>query len=173
MPIRHKSIKVLPHEKKLLIELYLKWRTPIEQFESRPDDLTQFTREWNKLSGRNDAESGVLHYMRTQRKQGFWVRLDGNHRPAPKLPVISAEDTEILVALFEEHVSILGSGSDIVAYEDGIADLLMKKFRAQTGRRLKKNELITKLTALRKRGQLPKAVKQPEDGAFSDINEVG
>lgn len=36
MTTRRKAIKVLPHERKLLVKLYLKYRLPIEQLEARP-----------------------------------------------------------------------------------------------------------------------------------------
>ena len=39
MTTRRKTIKILDHERRLLVEMYLRRRIPIDQFEDRPDDL--------------------------------------------------------------------------------------------------------------------------------------
>lgn len=62
MKVRKKSLKLYDHERKLLIEHYLSWRIPIDQFEKRPDDRQAFVDEWNKLAKRQDDAGDVIHY---------------------------------------------------------------------------------------------------------------
>src|SRR5436190_5195852 len=141
MAIRRRSIKLLAHERSVLVELYLKWRTPIEQFESRPDDRAAFIQEWNNLSGRNDSAADIIHYMRTQRKRGLWVTFDGDHRCAPPQPSMTAEEIESLVSVYEHNVSAGGSGSDVIAYDETIQELIVNEFHALTGRTFTADEL--------------------------------
>ena len=68
MATQRRTIKLFPHERPLLVDLYLSRRIPIDQYEVRQQDLIDFTKEWNGVSGRNDAPADVLHYMRTQLK---------------------------------------------------------------------------------------------------------
>lgn len=184
MAIRRSSIKLLEHELKLLKEMFLTWRIPIDQFDSRPDELAQFTEVWNDATGRNNSGSELVHCMKTFRKRGLWVRLDGNYSSAPPLPELSAEETEALVDIFYEHVTMLENGSDVLSYDDEISTLIAKEFAAASGRFVHAHELVAKLTALRKRGLLPKvglrghasATTDPDDSCedigFSDIVEV-
>lgn len=173
MATRRKSIQIADHDRRILVELYLQWRTPIEQFEALPDKLRAFVDDWSRLTGRSDAPGDVLHYMRTQRKRGKWVRLEGNHPPPPPVPELSAEETEILVTIYEQTVAAVGSGSDVLGYDEETAELIATAFAEQTGRIFPAHQLVRKLTALRKRGLLPKAVKQePHEGGFEDIDDV-
>lgn len=167
-----KSIKLLESERSTLVKLYLKWRTPIEQFETRHDDLLAFLAEWKALTGRTDSGEDITHYMRTQRKRGKWVTLDGNHKKAPPAPELDADETEALVEAYETHVSATGIGSDAIAYDEGLKIVLVKEMSAQTGRTFSSEEINTKLTALRKRGRLPKVIRKPNDGSFADIDQA-
>jgi hypothetical protein len=174
MSEHRKSLKLFEHERPLLIEIYLKWRIPVDQFENRPHDLDAFISTWRTLTGREDTGSELIHYMRSQRKRGLWVKMDGEHKKAPPLPEMSAEEIEVLVAVFEDNVTSLSVGSDVLAYNEEIAELIAKEFFALTGRIVPASDLIAKLTALRKRGLLPKVGKQPkpDDIGFDDIDEV-
>lgn len=173
-----KSIRLYEHERALLVELYLRWRIPIDQFENRPEEWEAFNTEWKRQSGRNDLPGELLHYMRTQRKRGLWVRLEENARPAPPVADLSPEETEILVKIFREHVTELDNGSDVLAYDDEIAGLISKEFSAEAGRIVPAHELVAKLTALRKRGLLPKTGRwdredgDSDDAGFTDIGEI-
>ena len=71
MSMRRQSIKLLDHERRILVDLYLRWRIPVSQFKSRPEDKRRFVEEWNRLSGRKNAPGDVMHYMKTQRKRGL------------------------------------------------------------------------------------------------------
>ena len=172
-----KSMKLLAHEKQALIDVYLRWQIPIDQYETRIDDLEALTAEWNRLTGRSATPQEVLMSMRTYRKRGMWVRFDGNHKVAPPPLALSAEDTEQLVGIFNENALLLESGSDVLAYEPEIADLIAKEFAAATGRIVPAHLLVAKLTALRKRGLLPKVESRPkvergDDTGFEDINQI-
>ena len=179
MSMRRKSIKLLEHERRILVDLYLKWRIPVSQFKSRPEEKSQFVDEWNCRSGRKDAPGNVLHYMRTQRKRALWVRLDGEHKATPPKPKFSAEETEILVQICRDNVTVLGNGTDTLDYDEEVVDLIAKAFVDETGRIVPPHELLTKITALRKRGLLPKVedveVEMPMslwDHGFTDIKDV-
>jgi hypothetical protein len=172
---QRKSIRLFDHERALLVELYLKYRIPVDQFDPRPDDKAAFVEEWRTLSKRLDTADDVIHYMKVQRKQGLWVKLNGNHQPTPPAPTFTADETEALVNIFHENVTILENGSDILSYDDEIANSIAKEFAAETDRYVEPHLLVTKLTALRKRGLLPKVGnrgKDKENRGFDDIDKA-
>lgn len=174
MPAKRKSIRVFPHERYHLVQLYLNKKIPIDQFEVRPEELRELADSWNAMSGRNDSPEEVLHYMRTQRKGGRWVRFDGTHKPPPENPAFDADETEILVQIYFEHVAELNNGSDVLAYDEGIREFVSREFAMQTGRRVPSHLLVGKITSLRKRGLLPKVSKPKDEGGlgFADIDHV-
>ena len=173
MKARRKSIGLLAHERKLLVNLYLKWRIPIDQFEKRPEEKRLFIEEWNKLSKRDDDAGDVIHYMKTQRKRSLWVTFDGNHEPTPPTVDLSAEETEILTDIFYDNCTVLESGSDVLSCDDELADLIAREFAANAGRIVPAHDLLGKLTALRKRGLLPKVGELPsKEPGWEDMNEV-
>jgi hypothetical protein len=179
MSMRRRSIKLLDHERRILVDLYLRWRIPVSQFKSRPEDKQAFVDEWNRLSGRKDAPCDVIHYMKTRRKRALWVRLDGEHKAAPPKVEFSAEETEVLVDICRDLVIVFGNGSDTLDYDDEVAAQIAKAFLRETGRMVPAHELVTKFTALRKRGHTPKVkdqqVEKPLplfDGGFTDIQDA-
>ena len=175
MSMPRKSIKLLAHERRILVDLYLRWRIPVSQFKSRPEAKCKFVDEWNELSGRKDAPGDVMHYMKVQRKRGLWVRLDGNYQAAPPKVELSAEETEVLVDICRENVTALGHGSDTLDFDDEVSERIAKAFAQETGRVVPMHQLVTKITALRKRGLLPKVKDQPprkDEGGFGDIAEI-
>jgi hypothetical protein len=171
---KRKSIKILPGEKRLLETLYLTRRTSIEQYEELPDELRSLTNEWNDQTGRNDLPGDVLHYMRSRRKHSDWPRLEGAQRKSPVHRKFTADETEILVDIYREHVLPMDLGSDAIGYNDEIANLIEREFRMRAGRRVPGHELNAKLTRLRKRGLLPKLGKQGSgnDGGFQDFDAI-
>ena len=169
MTTRRKTLKILDHERRLLVEMYLRRRIPIDQFEDRPDDLGALVTEWNELTGRTDAAGEIHHYMRTQRKNGQWVRLDGDYETKPPQPFFSAEETECLVAIYQVNVADHDTGSDAIAYDEGTANLIAREFAGITGRIVPSHHLVAKLTALRKRGLLPKVAVQQTTSADSSL----
>lgn len=176
MAKKRKPLPLYEHEDRLLKERYLAWGIPIDQYEKLPADLLAFTRQWNKLSGRSDTPDEIHHYMRTRRKQKKWVRFNGKHKKQPPTVVMSAEHTEALVDIFRDVVLVLGIGSDSIAYDGKLAGMIAKEFARRTGRLVPACDLVGKLTALRRRGLLPKVGREPgegEDGiGFADIDDV-
>jgi hypothetical protein len=84
---------------------------------------------------------------------------------------MTAEKIEALVMIYEENVAILGQGTDNIAYDSDISELLVKSFFEITGRGLPAHQLMQKLTALRKRGLLTKVSDMPqpeEDSGYDD-----
>ena len=134
MSMRRKSIKLLDHERRILVDLYLRWRIPVSQFKSRPEDKRRFVEEWNRLSQRNNAPCDLIHYMKTQRKRSLWVRLDGEHKAAPPKAEFTAEETEILLEICREFVTVQGNGSDTLDYDEDVAEQIAKAFARETGR---------------------------------------
>jgi hypothetical protein len=176
MSVRRKSIGLFAHDRQLLVELYVKSRIPIDQFDERPDGARRFMAEWKRLSGRDDTLDSLIHYMKTQRKRSLWVRLDGDHEKPPPKVKLSAEETEQLVDTFYEYVTVFEHGSDVLSYTPEIAELVAEKFSARIGRTIPAHLVVAKLTALRKRGLLPKVgrrQKGDDAGGFSDIADVG
>jgi hypothetical protein len=86
---------------------------------------------------------------------------------------MSADQTEALVRIFHDNVTVLKNGSDVLAYEAEIAELIAREFEDETGDYIAPHLLVAKLTALRKRGLLPKIGNrgQDKDGiGFGDID---
>jgi len=170
---RRKAIKLLPHERQVLVDLYLHFRIPIDQYEGRPNDLAAFVDRWHQLTGRSDSSGELIHYMIVKRKQKLWVTLDGNHRPPPAPPELSADDKEILVTIFRDYVATLQHCSDVLAYDEQLADLVAREFAERTGRIVPAYQLIVALTALRKRGKLDRIEPiDDDDVGFGDIDEA-
>jgi hypothetical protein len=176
MAVRRKSIGLFAHERQLLVELYLRWRIPIDQFDERPDEAVQFISEWKQVSGRDDTLDSIIHYMKVQRKRSLWVRFDGDHKKSLPKVQLSADETEQLVDIFYENVTLLEHGSDVLSYLPDVADFVARIFSAKVGRTVPAHLVVSKLTALRKRGLLPKVgrrQKGDDAGGFSDIADVG
>lgn len=175
MKPRRMSIKMFDHERRFLEQSYLRRRITIEQYEVRQDDLHALASEWRTQFQRVETDEQILHFMRTRRKRSLWPRLDGAHEPAPVLPVLTAEQKEVLVDIYYEHVADLGNGSDNIAYEPEVTAMISTEFHHRTGKELAGGMLVGILTAMRKRGMLPKVRKQSEEDieGFDDINLVG
>ena len=157
MKQKHKSIKLTSTERESLVELYLKTRIPIDQFEKRPADLARFVRTWSKITGRADTDCDLIHYMKTQRKRKLWVTFDGDHMKSPSIAgTLNAEETQILVAIYEENVASIGLGSDNLSHDSEIAELIEKEFAHRTRRRVPAMLLTAVLTTLRKKKNLPR-----------------
>lgn len=173
MSKRRKPIRLDDHERDALIDLYVERAIPIDQYDERREELDRLRSSWARLTGRRNTSNDLLHYMRNARKNGKWVRLDGNHVKREPCIELSPEETEILVLIYREHVASISLGTDAIAYDDEIADLVAKEFAADTGRAVPGSDLIGALTALRKRGLLPKVERQhhdDEDMGFDDID---
>jgi hypothetical protein len=169
------SIRMFDHERKFLVKLYLTRRIPIDQFEARPKALQELCDEWRGHCSRKDSNGEILHYMRTQRKRGKWVRLGDDHELRPALPDLTAEETETLIDIFDEEVAELGEGSDNIAYDADLAQRIAKRFAEATHRMFPASQLVAKITAIRKRGLLPRAKEQElktDDMGFDDIDSA-
>jgi len=170
-----KSIQLFDHERALLVKLYVQWRIPIDSFDAMPKEKAAFVQEWHRLSSRTDSAGELIHYMKVQRKRGRWVKLEGDFRRPPPSPEFTAEETEVLVSIYNDRVTVQENGSDTLSFDDEIQGLIAKEFHAETGRYIEPHLLVMKLTALRKRGLLPKVGnrgKDKEDRGFDDIGEA-
>ncbi len=176
MSIKRRSLKVAQHERESLIRLYVDKAIPVDQYEERQQALAELCDAWNQVTGRMDSGPDVLHYMRTQRKNGKWVRLDGKHVQRESTLKLSAEEKELLVTIVHENMTLFQCGTDVIAYEPEIAQLLAKEFAIATGKVVPPGDLIAEITAIRKRGLLPRieslhTTDQGEVG-FGDIDQA-
>jgi hypothetical protein len=177
MSKKKRSIALLPHERKVLEDLYLQFRIPVDQFESRPDELAKFTQEFNELTGRVEVSGELIRFMRNRRKNSDWLTLDGNHLVTPPLPPLTAEETILLIQIYKANVTdVFGNCTDVLAHNSDIADIIVSEFAQAAGRVVPAHVLVTKLTALRKRGMLDRVEdsKSADDGdvGFGDIDEA-
>ncbi|HEY4259119.1 MAG TPA: hypothetical protein VGM98_03115, partial [Schlesneria sp.] len=161
MTTKKKSIAMFDHERRFLEEAYVRRRIPLDQYEERPTELHALCEEWRSQFGRTEKDEDIFHYMRTRRKNGSkkcgnWPKLGTNHEPAPTLPDLTAEQKEVLVEIYYEHVADLGNGSDNIAYEPEVMAMIATEFLHRTGRGEIGSMLVGILTAMRKRGLLPK-----------------
>ena len=177
MAQRRKSIAVLPHERQVLVDLYLHFRIPIDQYEARPNELSQLTEEFHDLTGRVDGSGELIRYMRNQRKNSLWPTLDGNHQSSPPLPPLTADETILLIQIYKANVTdVFQNCTDVLAHNQEIADLIVSEFAQAVGRVVPAHILVPKLTALRKRGMLDKVdpSTHADEGniGFDDIDEA-
>lgn len=180
MAKRRKSIRLFDHERSALVKLYLAKRITVSQYAGlRASELQQLCDEWRGLTGCTHANGDVLHYMRNERKCGRWVTLDGEHLRKPKTPVFSPEDVETLREVYDDLLVAFGDGSsENIAYDDDMKTFIAKEFAFRADRVVPIDDLVAKLTDLRKRGQLtrvadvPKPAETSDEIGFIDISEV-
>lgn len=174
MSARKKALRLFEHEERLLVEIYLRMLIPIDQYEQRPKELQALTAEWNARSGRDDVSGDLIHFMKNRRKAKRWVRFDGKHLQTPAATdELSAAHIEILVAIYQDHVTAFQHGSDVLSCEPQLAELIAREFAERAGVSIPTHSLVPKLTALRKRGLLPKVSDNvASDLGFKDIDEV-
>lgn len=173
MATKRKSIKLDEHERATLIDLYVEKAIPVDQYDERREELGELQQEWSRLTGRDNSPNDLFHYMRNQRKNGKWVRLNGKHVKRNPQVTLTAEETELLVEIYREHVASIATGTDAIGYDEEITALIAKEFSVNARRVLPGSDLIAALTALRKRGLLPRIEKQVRDDdelGFSDID---
>lgn len=156
-----------PAERQTLINLYLVRRLPTDRYQHRPRELASITDTFNNLTGRSDAPYEVLHYMRTQRKNGRWPRLEGRHRRLPPL-ADRVLDEGLLPALVEVYERI-GVGVDNFGHDGNLALRLERDFAEETGVRVRGYQLATVLMEIRKAGDLPTLVPRDDESEFVDF----
>jgi len=172
---KKRSIRLTQHERESLVQLYVESAIPVDQYEERPEELSELCIQWQKETGRTDPSGDILHYMRSQRKMGKWVRLGKDFVKRKPRVKLDADETELLIRIVQEHVTSLGSGTDNIAYEAEVGSLIAKEFSTETGRRVPPGDLIAAVTAIRKRGLLDKVEKSDaasEDVGFKDIDQA-
>lgn len=177
---RRPSIKIAPHEKRMLEELYLERGIPRDQYKERPQELIEMVDDFNRLTGRVDTPDEILRYIINRQKNKNWVVFNGNHLPAPEHEVLTADQTDVLVQIYTENVLVFGRASDALASDGEMRDLVSKEFGARTNRIIPGYRLAAILELMRKAGLLPllgdvpeQELKLNEDGiGFSDIDQV-
>lgn len=177
MAVLHKSIRLRPDEHDLLRERYLAKRIPIDQYEKRPGDLASFIAEWNRLSERNDSESDVIHYMRTQRKQKKWPKLDGGHERYLGSPGDAMDEGQLshLKGIYADLCIARGLGSDCLSHDEVLAKEFSDEFAMRTGLMRDGRYLMTLLMQERKRKRLAKVRDngpRPPSIGFGDLDEI-
>jgi hypothetical protein len=172
MAKRRKAIRLQPDEDKLLRYLYLRRRIPSDQYEYRPNELALFIAGWNRLSGRSDSPGEVLHYIKTQRKNGTWVTFDGNHKrqPGMDLPELLPEHW----AAFDDVYRSIAVPTDHFIYDPELPRRFSVMFKGQTGLTFAENDVKIMLLERRKEGLLPRLAGDtgPDDGGFRDLDDV-
>ncbi len=115
MAVKRKAIRLAKHERESLVQLYLEFAIPVDQYEERQEKLNELCDKWQEETGRRNAPGDILHYMRSQRKRGLWVRLgDAAVKREPRAK-FSADEKEELVRIVLENITSLGSGTDNMA----------------------------------------------------------
>jgi transcriptional regulator with XRE-family HTH domain len=125
---------------------------------------------------RSDDSGEVLHYVVTKRKNGEWVRLEGNYERLPAMPpdFLTDEEWLALEAAYDEVLIARNLGSDNLAYSDSLAKEIGKEFAKRARRVVLPALLFSAIMAKRKRGEWTKLNPKPAVGdiGFSDIDEV-
>jgi hypothetical protein len=167
-----RTIALIADEAQLLRDLYLQFGIPTDQLARRPEDLENFTRNWNVLSNRNDSPHEVLHYMMTRRKKGQWVRFDGKHE---KMPIVlqarfSAEEWTILDQIYSDFQI----SSDRLTLDEDVCKKFAQEFSRRAGRIVPPLILSATMIHRRKLGELEtlRPRTNQNDLGFRDIDEV-
>jgi hypothetical protein len=172
MATKRKTLKLAEHEMASLIGLYLQKAIPIDQYEERQTELSELVDAWRQETGRSDSAETILHFMRTKRKAGKWVKLGSNHVRKEVTCQFSADERDFLMTIVKEHVTDKGIGSDNLAYDPEVAAMISKEFGIETGRRIPPGVLIAEITAIRKRGLLEKIDRNAANDVQGDIGFV-
>ncbi len=156
--VQRSTIGLSSRHREILESLYLEFRIPSDQYQRRQQDLTRLVRRWNILTDRGDSPSQVLHYIITKRKNGDWVRLDGEHKRLKTMPedFLSTEEWEILQDVYDKRVLNQGVGTDALAYDDDLARQIQREFSQRAGRAVRGSLLVAAIIAKRKRGEWTK-----------------
>jgi hypothetical protein len=177
MAKRKKSISLLPHERKVLEDVYVRFKIPRDQYEARPTDLAKLTEEFNGLTGRVECSGELIRYIRNRQKNKDWPTFDGSHLIAPLLPPITAEEEGLLIQIYKANVTdVFANCTDALTHNPELASLIATEFATAAGRVVPAYILVTKLTALRKRGLIdkidPATGAEDEDMGFGDIGKA-
>ena len=181
MAKKKKPIALKADEDALLRKLYKQWRIPRGQLKSHPDYLAEFVKLWNKLSGRSDPDSDVLHYIETQQKKTKrlpepWPVFDGAHKRLPPVNIMmSVELIEVLRDLYLTYVLPLKIGTDSLSYRDELVQTLSDEFARRTGHHVPGILLAAKIENERKRRRwfTLRDHAKDDDLGFSDLHEIG
>ena len=176
MSKRKMSIRLNADERATLVDLYLRKEIPIDQYDERRDELVSLRDAWARITGRDNAASDILHYMRNQRKAGKWVTLGSNAVKREPHISLSVDEQEILIAIYRDNFASIETGTDSISCNDEIMDMISKEFACDAGRVIPGGDLAAALTAFRKRGLLPKVEKlrnREDIVGFDDIDMVG
>jgi hypothetical protein len=156
-------------DKEILKFLYVREKTPTDQYKRRPEALRKLTDRFNSLTERNDKPDDLLHFMISQRKQGKWPKLGTAHRKLGRVPLdlLTADEWKILDEIYLD----MNKGSDNYAYNVELRRELAAGFSARAGRFLPARTLCAALERRRKEGSLPRLTDKPEK-PFGDIDAV-
>jgi len=172
MPKTRPSLRLQPHEDKLLRSLYRQFNIPTDQYPQRADELIHLVNTWNQATGRSEAAPDVLHYMITRRKKAKWERLGreaGSDFTRPEVP-FSEEELKHLDVIHEE----LQIASDNFALNGELAEKLQQEFARRAGRIVPSMVLAAAMISRRKAGALATLRPKADDGdlGFKDIDQV-
>jgi hypothetical protein len=175
---RRKSIQLSCAEVGLLQDMYLRYRTPSDQYKRRPQRAARFLKEWNRLSGRSDSWEDVIHYIITRRKNKQWVTFgtdaDYDKLAEPNWNLFSESDWTALEQAYREVLMPIDLGSDNLTYSRCLAAALARRFAAFAGRSVQSCVLMSLVMSKRKRGEWVRLRPPAEndDLGFSDIDQV-
>ena len=138
MRIVRSKIALTRDEDRLLRKLYIQWRIPRGQFKKHPEYLSEFVKLWNQLSGRDDEDLAVYHYIESEQKHKDrlpepWPTFNGAYRRLePMANVVTPEAAKVLRSLYILHVVPLDIGTDGLCYRTDLLELLSNEFYKQT-----------------------------------------
>ena len=174
--MKKRTIPLSGDEDQLLRKLYKTWKIPRGQYRKHPDYLEKFTDMWNRLSGRRDSAADVIHYVDTQQKiknrlPEPWPTFDGAYKTLDSPDdALTPAHTEVLCAIYAEHILPLGVGSDSLTYHEDLLALIAREFTASTGLHIVGIVLASYLEGIRKRGDLPRL--RDFGAGFEDLDEI-
>ncbi len=173
---KKKSIRLNPADREVLVALYLDRRLAIDPYEKRPRELKDLTDAFNALTERSDPPEDILHYMRTQRKNGKWPRLGSTARKVSESleEIMSLDDSKILETCYIKIGKAHQKGNDSFSYEPELKRELEKEFLKAAGYYVPSSQLLAVLTKMRKAGDLVtlKLEKPGRREAFGDMDEA-
>jgi len=173
---KKQSIRLNPADREVLVTIYLERRLAVDRYEERPKELKDLTDAFNALTERSDPPEDILHYMRTQRKNGKWPRLGDTARKVSGSleEMMSPEDRNVLEACYVKIGKTHEKGNDSFAHDPELMRELEKEFLNATGRYVHGSQLLAALTKLRKAGDLEKLKiqKHGRRETFGDMDEA-
>ena len=151
-------------EKPVLERLYIEHGVATGQLRRAPAALRVITGAFNQITSNNFDEATLLRYMFNRRKAKDWPRLGPKAKKFQSvLNLLSTAELEVLKQIYCD----LDITSDDFLFKPDSIEIITRRFKELTGRKINGTILVSVIIAKRKRG-LWVRIREP----FADMEAI-